>query len=842
MHTRCRAVHLPLAVLSTKARRDPGRTVGSRLMTEQARVPNISALPAADSAAGATAAVADERTLEILDFSDVLQLLAERAASPLGRVCALALRPSARRRQIETDQRETAQARLLLEQADSIPLQGLHDIAEHVGRAARGAILAPKELWQVGDTAGCLGRLRAYFGQRLGLAPDLADWAEGIANFGEVHSEVTRCLLPDGEVLDRASLALAEARREVRRLEAAVRDKLDELVRSAAVQGALQEPLITQRQDRFVLPVKADSRGAVPGLVHDQSATGATVFVEPMAVVELGNRLRAAQAAVGNEIARILGELSELCGRDLYAWERSLEVGAHLDLCVAKGRLACDWAAVAPRLLDHPGLELRRARHPLIVRPVPVDIRVGLDFDALVLTGPNTGGKTVSLKIAGLFACMAQAGLQLPASDAQLGVFPRVCGDAGDDQGVAQSLSTFSSHMRAVVAAVRAVVPGALVLLDELGAGTDPGEGASLAMALLEHLLAAGARVIVTTHYSELKAFAYRTPRVENGSVSFDPETLEPTYRLVIGVPGPSQAFAIASRLGLAQAVVERARAMQRPEERQVERMIEGLAADEQRMREAAAKAAAESATVTQLREALEAERTALQEVRVRMVSEAKQEAASLLAEARRLADGSLREIRRLAEQAERDGARRALETAEAHRAELRRAGAHLAERVPAPNAGQGHWHAGQPVRILSLEREGVLTAPPENGNAVVQAGTLRLNVPVEDLAPTRAAPDALAKGTARHTAALVPFLRGAPLECDLRGMDRLDALAKVDKALDDAILTGMDELRLIHGKGTGALREAVSEFLRGHPQVKSFRLGGVGEGGDGATVVALRG
>ncbi len=790
------------------------------------------------------AAVADERTLAILDFPAILQLLADRCASSLGRELAAALRPSARSREIETDQTETAEARRLLEQGDAPPLEGLHDVREPLARAARGGVLAPKELWAAGDTAGCIGRLRAYFGSRTEVVPALADWADGMGDHGEVHREVTRCLLPDGEMLDRASPALADARREVRRLEGAIRDKLDELMRSANLQGALQEPLITLRQDRFVLPVKADSRGVVPGLVHDQSATGATVFVEPMAVVELGNRLRAAQAAVQNEIARILGELSELCGRDLYAWTRDLQAAAHLDLCVAKGRLAADWAGVRPEVADQPCLELRRARHPLIARPVPVDIRVGCDFDALVLTGPNTGGKTVSLKIAGLFVCMAQAGLQVPASEARLGTFPRVCGDAGDEQGVAQSLSTFSSHMRAVISALRAVVPGALVLLDELGAGTDPGEGAALAMALLEHLLRAGARIIVTTHYSELKAFAHRTPRVENGSVSFDPETLAPTYRLVIGVPGPSQAFAISERLGLEPAVVRRARDLQRPEERHVEQMIAGLAADERRMREAAAKAAAESEAVTALRQTLDTERAALDERRAQILNEARQEAAALVAEARRQADAALRELRRLAEQAERAGHRRALDEAEAHREELRRAGARYAEReTPTGAAVAHHWHAGQPVRIRSLERDGVLVAPPENGNALVQAGSLRLNVPLDDLAPSRPnAAETQEKPRARHTAALAPLLRGAALECDLRGMDRVDALAKVDKALDDAVLAGMDEIRLIHGKGTGALREAVGEFLRGHPQVKSFRLGGAAEGGAGATVVALRG
>ena len=784
------------------------------------------------------APVADERTLGILDFPAVLERLADRCASPLGRARALALRPSARRRQVEIDLAEADEARALCDLGNAPPLDGLHDVTATVERAARGALLSAADIWAVGETAACIGRLKEFLAKRAAAAPLLADWASGLADFGDVAAEVTRCLLPDGDVLDRASPALAAGRQAVRRLEGAIRDKLEELVRSASLQGALQEPLVTQRRDRFVLPVKADSRGLVRGLLHDQSASGATVFIEPLAVVDLGNQLRAAQSAVEHEILRILTALSALCGRDAYDWARSLDAAAHLDFCAAKGKLSADWDARAPELTQGPTLDLHGARHPLIARAVPVDIRVGLDFDALVLTGPNTGGKTVSLKIAGLLVCLAQSGLHLPVGNAsRVGVFPRVCGAAGDEQGVAQSLSTFSSHMRAVVAAVAAAVPGALVLLDELGAGTDPGEGAALAMALLEHLLEAGARVIVTTHYSELKAFAYRTARAENGSVSFDPETLQPTYRLVIGVPGPSQAFAIAARLGLPGPIVARARGMQRPEERHVETMIAGMAADERRLREAAAQADAEHAAAAAVRRELEEERAAQAAKRAAELERARQEAATVLAEARREADALLRELRRLAEQA---GTAGALEAGVATREQLRVVTERLTQRpAAAVEAPARHFHAGQPVRIKSLDREGVLVAPPTDGNAVVQAGALRLNVPLEDLAP--AAPPQPARAP-RPGTPLTTLLRAAPVECDLRGLHAADALPRVDKALDDAVLGGAAEIRLIHGKGTGALREAVGEFLRGHPQVAGFRLGGPGEGGDGATVVAIRG
>jgi DNA mismatch repair protein MutS2 len=626
---------------------------------------------------------------------------------------------------------------------------------------------------------------------------------------------------------------LAASRRQARLAEAALRDRLEALVHSAGLDGALQEPLVTQRRDRFVLPVRSDARSLVPGLIHDQSASGATVFIEPLVVVELGNRLRAAQAAVANEVARILAALSAQIGQRAGDLARGLDAAAALDLAAARGRLALDWHAVPADILPEPCLDLRAARHPLLRQPVPVDLRLGLDFDALVLTGPNTGGKTVCLKIAGLFVCMLQAGLQLPAASAAMGIFPVVCGDAGDDQGVAQNLSTFSSHLQAVVAAERAVVPGALVLLDELGAGTDPGEGAVLAMALLEHLLARGARVLVTTHASELKAFAHRTPRVENGSVAFDPETLAPTYRLVIGVPGPSQALAIAERLGLPGAVVARARELQGPGARAVEQLIAGMASNERRLQEEAARAEEAARQAADLRAALEAERAELEGRRSELLEAARREALDLVADARRQADAVLRQLRRLAE----EGGGATLTEATEERERLREAAQRLGEAAGAPAP---RLHAGQAVRIRSLDRHGVLAQAPAEGGALVQCGALRLNVPLADIEP--AAPPQPKPHRPAAPLPEVPLAGGVTIEHDLRGMDRWEAVARVDKALDDAVLAGLSQIRIIHGKGTGALREAVAEFLRGHPQVRGFRLGGAGEGGAGATVVELRG
>ena len=776
--------------------------------------------------------LADGRTLRILDFPAVQAELAARCASALGRERALALVPLARRREVLALLAETAEARALADQGAPPPLSGLTDLRAEVGRAGRGGVLGAPELHRVGQAAAALCLLADHSRRHALAAPHLAEWGELIADFRQLAEELARCVSLDGEVSDRASPELAAARRQARLAEAALRDRLEALVHSAALEGALQEPLVTQRRDRFVLPVKSDARALVPGLVHDQSASGATVFIEPLAVVELGNRLRAAQAAVANEVARILAALSEQVGSRAVELARALDAAGHLDLAAAKAQLARDWDATPPEILEQAALDLVGARHPLIGGPVPVDIRLGLDFDALVLTGPNTGGKTVCLKITGLFVCMAQAGLQLPAERARLGIFPVVCGDAGDDQGVAQSLSTFSSHMRAVVAAERLVVPGAVVLLDELGAGTDPGEGAVLAMALLEHLLGQGALVLVTTHASELKAFAHRTPRVENASVAFDPETLSPTYRLVIGVPGPSQALAIAERLGLPGPIVERARALRGPDARAVEQLIAGMASNERQLQAAAAEAAEEARRAATVRAQLDEERQELALHRAELLAAARAEAAEVVADARRQADAAVRQLKRLTE----EGRAGALVQAEAERERLLQAG----ERLVGGDAPPVRLHVGQTVRIRSLDRQGVLVQAPAEGMALVECGRVRLNVPVSDVLPAAPLPEAKPKHPPRRVE-VSSGAGAATVEHDLRGLDRWEALERVDKALDDAVLAGLSHVRLIHGKGTGALREAVGEFLRGHPQVRGFRLGAPSEGGAGATVVELR-
>lgn len=786
-------------------------------------------------------AVADDHALSVLDFPAVLEALAAHCQSSLGVECALALRPQASATFVAAALAETDAARALVDRRQTPSCEGLHDVRALIGRAARGGVLAPPEIVRVGATAGTLGDIRAFFATHGSDNACLTDWSGRIADFSVVRAEVERCLTADGEVSDRASSALARARAEARHAESRLRAKLEELLRQSSVQGLLQEPIITQRRDRFVLPVRSDSRSQFPGVVHDQSSSGQTVFIEPLAVVGLGNDLRQAQAEVEREVERVLLRLSALCGERRAEWLDSLEAAAHLDMVLARARLSQAWGARAPALLPLPALVLKEARHPLLQRPVPIDLTLGLSYDALVVTGPNTGGKTVSLKTAGLFACMAQAGLHLPVAEgSQLGPFPRILLDVGDEQGVVQNLSTFSSHVRRIVAALGALEPGALVLLDELGAGTDPQEGSALAMAVLEHLLDGGARVMVTSHFSELKAFAERHPRASNASVSFDPATLAPTYHLCVGIPGPSQALAIALQLGVPSAIVDRAREYVHPVGRAVESLVTAMAEERAQLHQALQTATQENEQLRVLRAALAAEEAQQQKDRERLLADARQEAERVLAEAQRMAVEVVRELRALAEEREKADA---LARAEAVRAATAQARARVA-RAPerARVRTDDPLRKGQHVHVQSVGLDGVVLVEPEGDDVQVQAGNLRLTVPRSDLlvrdgpvvnAPAARSPAGQWSGR--------DWAVGMQFRCDLRGMRVDEALATVDKLLDDAVLAGMHAVEVIHGKGTGALRAAVAEFLRDHPQVDQFRSGLPEEGGVGVTVVSLR-
>ncbi len=773
-----------------------------------------------------------ERSLATLELPAVRALLAERSSFVPARELAEAIVPTSDLREAERLQDETAAARTLLRAQPSAGIGGARDIRDALRRARLGGALDPEQLLEVAGTV----RAGAKLFEDVHPYPPLAALARFARPPRPLAEAIEHAISGTGEVLDRASPRLGGLRAELRAAQARLQQRLDGLLKSSDLSRALQEPIVTQRGGRYVVPVKSEMRGAVKGIIHDQSASGATVFIEPLEILEANNALREAELAEKAEVQRVLDELSRRVEKDATELEAMTSALARLDLTLAKALLADALECERPVLDGEGKLDLVEARHPLLAGQgtpvVPIDVRLGTDFRALVVTGPNTGGKTVTLKIVGLLVLMAACGLHVPARrGSRVPVVKRVFADIGDEQSIAQSLSTFSSHLRNVVATLAEAERGDLALLDELGAGTDPDEGAALAMAVLETLLARGVLVAATTHYPELKAFALSTPGVSNASVEFDPETLRPTYRLHVGLPGASNAFAIASRLGLDAAVLERAESHLSELHRSLERTLRE--AERQRTELAGALDSARVAAEDARRVTVDAEREA---------AKARDDAERALRHARAEADELILQARRALRQAEQardkaakrnlvDEAREARETlASAER--MREA---AVEPAPAPRPSVP-IAVGSPVLVDGVSAPGVLVAVDDKGMADVAAGALRLRVPVSSLREAPA-PEEPVRSTRAAVSGSAPSV---PLQLDLRGARAEEALAVLDRYLNDAAVAGIDRLRIVHGKGTGALRAAVREMLSSHPLVREVTNAAQNEGGEGATIVRL--
>ncbi len=792
----------------------------------------------------------DERTLRVLEFHKIKERLAGAATNSLGRERALALDPVTDPDEVRERQRETTEARTILTGHPSLPLGGIRDIRPAVARARVGATLAPQDLLDIAWTVDAASRLRKSI---LGIGEGfqvIQGHAARITPEPVLVREITRCLDDQGNVVDEASPVLARLRADIRAINGRIRDRLDSLIRSPEVSRYLQDPVVTLRGGRFVVPVKHEHRAQVPGIVHDQSSSGLTLFVEPMAVVELNNELASLEAREREEVERILRHLSSLV-RDAHA--EILETAdalAALDFAFAKGRMSIDMNATEPELNTSGYLEIRKGRHPLLSgQVVPIDVELGGEFRTLVVTGPNTGGKTVSLKTIGIFALMTLAGLHLPASGGtRFAVFGQVFADIGDEQSIEQSLSTFSSHMTHIVRILGKAGPGSLVLLDELGAGTDPAEGASLGIAILEHLHSHGARTVATTHYSELKTFAYEHDGVENASCEFDVATLRPTYRLIVGVPGSSCAFEVASRLGLPREIVGAARLRLGDDRVRVDEMIAKMERNHREIEEDRERARGARETMEKLVHERDEEARRLREARSEILRKARDEAARVVSRARQEVARVLEDLRQGAHDrsAVDDAARRAREALKRAADEAADVEIEEPEEAPALRTRplrRGDVAVGASVYVSRLARPGrVVSVPREGDDVEVQVGPMRLFVPPGDLAVIEdderreePAGGAFIAPVAREKATTISS------ELDLRGSTVEEALAEVDKYLDDACLAGLARARIIHGKGTGVLRQAVRDFVRSHPHVKGFQPGGPTEGGDGVTVVAIR-
>ncbi len=789
----------------------------------------------------------DQKHLNTLDFPQVLARLAQHTSFSAGTELALTLQPSPVFAEVERRLRETREARYLLDTHGGLALGGVHDVRPLTGLARRGGILSPADLLDLHSTLRVGGRVRRTLARLQQEVPLLADIAARIEPCEPLVHEIERCISDAGEVVDHASEKLAHIRRELRTAHERLLEKLNRILTNPRYAGYLQEALVTQRGGRYVIPIRAEFKGRIPGIVHDTSASGATLFIEPLSAVEMGNRWRQLQIEEQKEVERILAQLSARVGdlADELAW--TVEALAELDLITAKARYAHALAATEPQIVPfrqaanarHPGstLDLRQARHPLLDphKVVPIDVYLDDDF-ILVITGPNTGGKTVSLKTVGLMVAMAQSGLHLPVAEGSaLSVFEQVYADIGDEQSIEQSLSTFSAHLTNIVYILRHANERCLVLLDELGAGTDPVEGSALARAILSHLLERRITTLVATHYSELKAFAHTTPGVENASMEFDLETLSPTFRMQIGLPGRSNAFAIADRLGLDPGIVQAAQALVSPEELQTESLLQEIQQAHRQAILARDEALLAQRRVAEQERRLAARLAAIEGERTAILAEARAEARRELAAVRQEIDAlraELAERRRQPTMVE-----EWLEQARTRLAEKEKAAAPPPPPPPAEEiALPGEIAVGDTVWVAGLGTSGQVTAL-EGDTAEVQVGSFRARVPRQGLERRvyRKAPEPQAPRILLGEAPASPGI-----ELDLRGQRVEEALPRLDKYLDDAFLAGLPFVRIIHGKGTGALRQAVRQQLRSHPLVKSHRPGEEGEGGSGVTVAYL--
>ncbi|MFN3336282.1 MAG: endonuclease MutS2 [Thermomicrobium sp.] len=785
----------------------------------------------------------------LLEFDKVRSMLATYCHYSVARERALELTPTADPEQVRYLLQVTREAVRLLSERPGFTVGGFRDLRPLVEIARRGAALAAVDLRTILETLEAAQTLRRQFASSERWAeryPALAEFVDALADLPALRSDLARSIGPRGEVLDTASPALAEIRRQLKEAHDRLLERLRRLVLER--QEAVQEAYITVREGRYVIPVRADRRSALPGITHDVSGSGQTLFVEPFEVIELNNRWRELQAAEAHEIERILRVLSARVAEEAESLLRTVEAGAALDLALAKARFALDLDATEPELLQatesanaagHPRLRirLRRARHPLLDQrtAVPIDIELGERYRILVITGPNTGGKTVALKTVGLLVLMVQAGLFIPAAPGSgLSVFPAIFVDIGDEQSIEQNLSTFSSHLRRIVATLQQADASSLVLLDELAAGTDPQEGAALARAILERLLAIGVLGVVTTHYPELKAFAAGTPGLENASVEFDPVTLTPTYRLITGLPGRSHALQIARRLGLPETVIERARELLGVGSPQLDLLIAEI---QRRLSEAEAQAAA----AAQARREAEA----LRKEAERLLAEAKHEKQQALTVACAEVESELRRARELVRKLERlaesptypppqvvESSLRALEEA---RRRVRRfaAGQH--------DSSGPALVVGDRVEIPTLGLEGeVVEVIAESDEVEVRVGQFRVRQPLSAVRRLGARP--VESPWQPSYTVVTPTAPAVEPELHLRGLHVEDALARLDRYLDRAVRAGLPWVRIVHGKGTGALRQAVHDFLRNHPLVERWELAGPYEGGHGVTIAYLRG
>ena len=791
----------------------------------------------------------NEKALRTLEYTKIIERLTELAGSSIGKELCRNLKPSSNLAEIEAAQKQTSDALSRIYQRGSISFSGVQDVRGSLKRLEIGGSLSALELLRIAKLLETTSRVKSF--GRLENSDrekdSLDDMFDGLQPLANLYNEIYRCILSEDEIADDASPALAKIRRSIRQTNDRVHTQLASLVNGSS-RTYLQDAVITMRNGRYCVPVKSEYKGQVPGMIHDQSSTGSTLFIEPMAIVKLNNELRELELQEQKAIEAVLAELSNMAAAENENIADNFRILTQLDFIFARAMLSKSYNGTEPIFNEKGHINIKKGRHPLLDKKsvVPIDIWLGKDFRLLVITGPNTGGKTVSLKTVGLFTLMGQAGLHIPAFDhSELSVFDEVFADIGDEQSIEQSLSTFSSHMTHTVSILKEATDRSLVLFDELGAGTDPTEGAALAIAILNELHSRGTCTMATTHYSELKVFALTTPGVENGCCEFSVETLRPTYRLLIGVPGKSNAFAISGKLGLPEHIIEDARSRISEQDESFEDLLSDLEHSRITIEKEQEELARYKAEAASLKAQLEKKQERLDSAKERILAEANEKAHTILREAKEYADETIKNFNKYGK-----AAGVSISDMERERTRLREkmnaAEKNMAKKTPAkikkavdPKA----LRVGDSVKVLSLNLKGtVSTLPDAKGNLFVQMGILRSQVNLRDIEPIDE-PVITAPNFNRTGSGKIKMAKSSSvgIELNLLGKTSDEAISELDKYLDDAYIAHLPSVRIVHGKGTGALRKAVHNYLRRCKIVAEYHLGEFGEGDAGVTIVTFK-
>ncbi len=785
----------------------------------------------------------EDRTLRVLEFNKIKEILKEYIITESGKRLVEELRPYDTAYEVRRRLKESDEALDLLITKGNPPFEGLFDSGEGIERAKKNGVLLPGQLLKIGGMLRCARRFKDYMKRKEEetahvILEDLADILTPLRKLEEV---IEMSIVSEEEISDKASHALGSIRRSLRDKVSSVRDKINSIVRSNS--KYLQDAIYTMRGDRYVLPVKAEHKGAVQGLIHDQSSTGATLYIEPISLVNLNNEIKELKLKEKAEIERILIELSNKVYEDIDIVESNYKILTELDFIFGKAKYASSINGTCPIVNEDNSFDIIQGRHPLIDPKVvvPSDVYLGKDFTTLMITGPNTGGKTVTLKTVGLLHLMALSGLLIPAKDnSSIGFFNKIFADIGDEQSIEQSLSTFSSHMTNIVKILERADNNSLVLFDELGSGTDPVEGAALAIAIIETLRKIDARIIATTHYSELKGYALKTAGIENASVEFDVETLKPTYRLLIGIPGKSNAFEISKRLGLSEEVINRAKNNISSDNLEFEDLIRDLQEKSILASRDAREAKRIKLEAEKIKSKYEEKLKKLEDVREKAYIEAKREAKNIIASAKDEADEILKAMRELERLGIAEGGRARLEKERKKlKDSLEKKEASLIKQRENQGEEITQVILGMDAYLPSLNQNVIIVSMPDSkGEVQVEAGIMKINVKLKDLRKLNNKNNNKKEKKRRE---LKLNLARIDSKIDLRGLDAEEACFRTDKYLDEAYMANLGEVSIVHGKGTGVLRKAINDMLKKHPHVKNYRLGEYGEGGDGVTIVTLK-